>query len=63
MNVMDAKVMTPAEVAQVLRVSRTTVYEMFDAGKLAGFRVGKNLRIWESSVRAIMTGGKKKAVV
>jgi excisionase family DNA binding protein len=46
-------VLTAKEAAALLRAGRTTVYEMFEAGQLEGYRLGvagKGLRIYRRSV-------------
>ena len=45
--------LTPAEVALMHRISRTTVYRLIYAGHLAAQRVGIQYRIAESDARAI----------
>ncbi len=39
------QLMTVAEVADALRVSRATVYRLVNAGSLPGSRVGKSMRV------------------
>ncbi len=42
--------LTPAEVAELLRVSSMTVYRLIKAGQLASVRVGKSYRVREDDV-------------
>lgn len=42
--------LTPAEVADVMRVSTMTVYRLIKAGELGAVRVGKSYRIPEEAV-------------
>ena len=44
------RLLTVAEVADVMRVSNMTVYRLIKSGDLAALRVGKNYRIRESDV-------------
>ncbi len=37
--------LTPVEVADLLRITRNTVYELIKRGELPGYRVGKKLRV------------------
>jgi excisionase family DNA binding protein len=50
-------VLLAKEVANILRVSKSTVYEMFETGRLKGFRVGagnRGIRISRDSVEELM---------
>ncbi|PJI08111.1 MULTISPECIES: substrate-binding domain-containing protein [Clostridium] len=42
---MENKILTPLEVAQILRISKNTVYELIKRGDLNCYRVGKKIRI------------------
>ena len=42
--------LTPREVAEVMRVSTMTVYRLIKAGELPAIRVGKHLRIRSNDV-------------
>ncbi len=56
----DAEIMTAAEVAQLLRVSRNTVYEAVKDGTMPGvIRVGRVLRFVRSEVLAGTSGTKR----
>lgn len=46
--------LTVAEVAEMLRVSRMTVYRWVHAGELPAVRFGRSFRVPESAVAAFM---------
>jgi excisionase family DNA binding protein len=46
----QARFLTVAEVAALLRVSNMTVYRLISAGELAAVRVGKSYRLREDDV-------------
>ena len=46
-----------AEVAQVLRVSKMTVYRLIAAGELRSARVGRSYRLTEADVNAYLKRG------
>lgn len=46
--------LTPAEVARMHRISRTTVYRLIYAGSLAAHRVGIQYRITEADARSLL---------
>ena len=46
----DLSFLTVAEVAEVMRVSRMTVYRMVHAGELPAVRFGRSFRVPESAV-------------
>jgi putative molybdopterin biosynthesis protein len=41
---------TPEEVAQILKISRFTVYEMIKRGDLAAYRIGRKVRVEQSDL-------------
>jgi excisionase family DNA binding protein len=49
--------LTVAEVAQLARVSRMTVYRMVHAGDLPAIRVGKSFRVPEAAVEEMLSEG------
>lgn len=51
----DARFLTVAEVADMMRVSRMTVYRMVHSGELPAIRFGRSFRVPESAVQAAMT--------
>jgi excisionase family DNA binding protein len=46
----EVKLLTVAEVAAALRVSRMTVYRLVHAGELAAVQVGRSYRVPEQAV-------------
>ena len=52
----DARFLTVAEVADMMRVSRMTVYRLVHSGELPAIRFGRSFRVPESAVqRALST--------
>ncbi|NLJ72475.1 MAG: helix-turn-helix domain-containing protein [Syntrophomonadaceae bacterium] len=49
---------TPEEVAQILKVSKYTVYEMVKRGDLVAYRIGRNLRIQDSDIEEYIAKSK-----
>lgn len=45
------RLLTVAEVASVMRVSRMTVYRLIRRGQLKAIRVGRNYRVREQDLR------------
>lgn len=48
---------TVAEVAELTRVSRMTVYRMVHSGELPAVRVGNSYRVPKSAVENLLSGG------
>lgn len=46
----DAKFLTIAEVAAMMRVSKMTVYRLVHGGELPAVRVGRSFRVTEADV-------------
>ncbi|MBF4571692.1 helix-turn-helix domain-containing protein [Herbiconiux sp. VKM Ac-1786] len=46
----DVKFLTVAEVAEMMRVSKMTVYRLVHAGDLPAIRFGRSFRVPESAV-------------
>ncbi|MDN4171774.1 helix-turn-helix domain-containing protein [Nocardioides sp. SOB77] len=46
-DISDAKFLTVAEVAAMMRVSKMTVYRLVHNGELAAVRVGRSFRVRE----------------
>ncbi|MHA2787971.1 helix-turn-helix domain-containing protein [Corynebacterium sp. S7] len=44
------KFLTVAEVAEIMRVSKMTVYRLVHSGELPAVRVGRSFRVHESAV-------------
>ena len=47
-------ILTIAEVAQILRLHRNTVYRLVKRGDLPGFKVGDNWRVDEEALRMVL---------
>jgi excisionase family DNA binding protein len=52
----DLDLMTVAEVAALLRLSKMTIYRLMDKGQLPALRVGRSFRIPRESVQALLDG-------
>lgn len=48
----DVRFLTVAEVAELMRVSKMTVYRLVHAGELPAVRFGRSYRVPESAVSA-----------
>lgn len=46
--------MTVSEVAEVMRVSKMTVYRLIHAGDLPAIRVGKSFRVPQNAIAALV---------
>lgn len=55
-NVNPAKVYTPEQVAQMLQLSKNTVYNLINRGEIIAKKIGKVYRIPASSISFIFTG-------
>ena len=53
----DIKVYTLDEVADILKVSRRTLYTWISAGKLKAVKIGKYWRVSEQALREFTTKG------
>jgi excisionase family DNA binding protein len=51
---MVARLLTVAEVALVMRVSRMTVYRLIRRGQLKAIRVGRNYRVRENDLNSYL---------
>lgn len=52
----STKLLTVAEVASMLRLSKMTIYRMVNSGELTAFKIGKSFRIPTASVRKLLSG-------
>lgn len=52
----EPKVYTPEQVAEILQLSKNTVYELIDRGEIAAKRIGKVFRIPATSLFFTITG-------
>lgn len=61
----DSSILTPQEVADALKITRNTVYELIRRGDLQAFRAGKKVRVEQSEIDAYKrrTGSRKGADV
>ncbi|AZS37967.1 Putative DNA-binding proteinA [Microbacterium lemovicicum] len=50
----DVRFLTVAEVAELMRVSKMTVYRLVHAGELPAVRFGRSYRVPESAVTAAL---------
>ena len=50
----DVRFLTVAEVAEMMRVSKMTVYRMVHSGELPAIRFGRSFRVPESAVTAVI---------
>jgi len=46
----DVRLLTVAEVARIMRVSKMTVYRLIHSGELEAIRVGRSFRVPEQAV-------------
>jgi excisionase family DNA binding protein len=51
----DVRFLTVAEVADMMRVSKMTVYRMVHAGELPAIRFGRSFRVPESAVAHVVS--------
>lgn len=54
---MEEKYLAPKDAAEILRVKKTTVYDMIKQGRLKAVKIGKQFRIRESDVLGMMGAG------
>ncbi len=50
----EVKFLTVAEVAELMRVSKMTVYRLVHSGELTAVRVGRSFRVPEHAVHAYL---------
>ncbi|WP_423919130.1 helix-turn-helix domain-containing protein [Frigoribacterium sp. 2-23] len=51
----DVRFLTVAEVADMMRVSKMTVYRMVHSGEMPAIRFGRSFRVPESAVEAVLS--------
>lgn len=56
-NFTETRFRTVTEVAEMMRLSRMTVYRMIHAGELPAVRFGRSYRVPESAVEQILQTG------
>lgn len=59
---MESDLLSSKEVADILKISRNTVYELIKRGELTSSKVGKQVRISKSEVETYLGGNEKNAV-
>ena len=52
----EVKFLTVAEVAQLMRVSKMTVYRLLHSGELPGVQIGRSYRVPEQAVHEYLRG-------
>ena len=55
-NFSNAKFLTVAEVAEVMRVSKMTVYRLVHSGEMPAVRFGRSYRVPEKAVEQYLKG-------
>ena len=60
---MEEKLLTPAEVADIRKISRGTAYTMLKRGEISSMRIGALVRIRQSDLERYLneTGNKKNS--
>jgi len=53
-EVPDVRFLTVAEVAEIMRVSKMTVYRLVHSGELPAIRFGRSYRVPESAVADVL---------
>lgn len=53
---LDTKMYTPQQVAEMLQLSKNTVYELINRGEIVAKKVGRVYRIPYSSISYVFTG-------
>jgi excisionase family DNA binding protein len=53
-NLSEVKFLTVAEVAELMRVSKMTVYRLVHSGELTAVRVGRSFRVPEHAVHTYL---------
>jgi excisionase family DNA binding protein len=62
MSLSEVRLMTVAEVARAMRVSKMTVYRLVHAGELPAVRVGRSYRVNEHAVREYLRDSYVQAI-
>ena len=55
-NVSSLKVYTPEQVADMLQLSKNTIYDLINRGEIVAKKIGKVYRIPASSISFVFTG-------
>lgn len=61
MSMRDEELYTPEEIAQKLKLSKYTVYEMIKRGEIAAHRIGRSLRISSSQFETYLMQSRQSA--
>lgn len=54
------RALTAKQTRQILQVSKPKLYELIKSGMLPAFRIGRNWRVTEESLRTFMKGGEQQ---
>lgn len=55
-SLLDSPALTPSEAAEVLKVTRQTIYALIDRGELTRYKVGRSTRLNRQQVLALVGG-------
>ncbi len=55
-TVITAKAYTPEQVAEILQLSKNTIYDLINRGEIVAKKIGKVYRIPASSISFVFTG-------
>lgn len=55
-NISSAKAYTPEQVADMLQLSKNTIYQLISRGEIIAKKIGKSYRIPASSISFVFTG-------
>ncbi len=53
---LQSKTYTPEQVAQILQLSKNTIYELINRGEIIAKKIGKVYRVPQSSISFVFTG-------
>jgi len=53
----EINIYTPEEIADILKLSRRTIYTYIKEGKLQAFKIGKRWRVSEEALKQIASTG------
>ena len=56
---MDSTSLTPIEVAEILKITKNTVYELVKRGEIPAYKVGRKLRIDKEDVQNYINSQKE----